>query len=43
MNEIDKLLEERGKIHGDAKTTHEIAMSLWNHAVGTEGECDFDS
>ncbi len=31
--DIDKLLEERGKIHGDAETTHKLAMDLWNLTV----------
>ena len=30
---IGKLLQERGKIHGDAKTTHTMAMDLWNLTV----------
>ena len=29
MTDIDKLLEERGKIHGDAETTHHVAYGLF--------------
>jgi len=41
-NEIDKLLEERGKVHGDAKTTHDLAYNLYLHACGDEYECSED-
>ena len=27
--DIDKLLEERGKIHGDARTTHAVAYTIF--------------
>ena len=33
MTDINALLEERGKIHGDAKTTHEMAMNLFNRVI----------
>ena len=36
MSEIDKLLEERGKIHGDAKTTHEMAWKLFYEACSID-------
>lgn len=28
-NPIDKLLEERGKVHGDPETTHSIALKIY--------------
>jgi len=31
--DINALLAERGKIHGDAETTHKLAMDLWNLTV----------
>ena len=33
--DIDKMLEERGEIHGDARTTHGIAMGLFNQIPET--------
>ena len=29
MSDINKLLEERGKVHGDYETTHSLAYSLF--------------
>jgi len=33
--EINKLLEERGKIHGDAEKTHSLAWNLYNLLEGS--------
>ena len=33
MTDIDKLLEERGKILGDAETTHCMAMELFTITI----------
>jgi len=32
MIDIDQLLEDRGKVHGDAQTTHCMAMELFEIA-----------